>query len=436
MKRFGPPMLSLLAGILCVLVTAQDVSPMAGNWESAGYYVTLQVDGSAVTGTFRRYVGNEVIRGTITGTVDASGRSFEATFSQKIDGETETFTANLTLARHGKALNGFQWGLGDQQMPSVFALWRTESTKRGVFFDEDTVDEGKDPPVPPPTNDPRLPVDEEEPLKIQPRPEPTTAATALEPRAELVWDQAVTLFDNSNTVGVQNGPSQPTVFSLDRPHGIALVRTYHWNSGKGATPGTLALRGADGAVYGPWQARGAGDQQRSNIMWVVEPKIVVPAGQYTVVDSDPSTWGANSASGGRGFAWVNGVPADDFAGEAMLLFTNSNSDGLRGIATQPTRFTLDTPHRVTMLRTYHHNGGKGATPGTLTLVSDAGVAYGPWDAAGVGDKAGRQNLFWQVEPHIDLPAGNYTILDSDPSTWGANDGSGKAGFAWVWGWAL
>lgn len=434
MRRPAPLMLSLLAGSLCALAAAQDASPLAGNWESAGYYVALQVDGSSVTGTFRRYVGNEVIRGTITGTVDASGRSFGATFSQKIEGETETFTANLTLARHGKALNGFQWGLGDQKLPSAFSLWRTESTKRGVFFDEDTVDEGKAPPVPPQTNDPRLPLDEEEPLSIQPRPEPTIEPATPTPRAELPWDRAVTLFDNSNTVGVQNGPFQPTVFSLERPHGIALVRTYHWNNGKGAGPGTLALLSSDGTQYGPWQATGTGDGQRINIMWVVEPKIVIPAGQYTVVDSDPSTWGANNASGGRGFAWINGVPADEPAAESELVFTNSNSDGLRGAATQPTQFTLNRPHRITMLRTYHHNGGKGAPPGTLTLVSAAGVAYGPWNAAGVGDKTGRQNLFWQVEPHIDLPAGTYTILDSDPSTWGANEGSGKAGFAWVWGW--
>lgn len=309
MRRLELLMLSVLAGSLCALATAQEVSPLAGNWESAGYYVTLHhVDGSSVTGTFRRYVGNEVIRGTLSGRVDASGRSFAATFSHKIGGETETFAANLTLARHGKALNGFQWGFGDQQVPFVFSLWRTESTKRGVFFDEDTVDEGKAPPVPPQTNDPRLPFEEEEPLSIQPRPEPTTEPIAPTPRAELPWNQAVPLFDNSNTVGVQNGPSQATTFSLDRPHGIALLRTYHWNKGKGALPGTLALRSSDGTQYGPWQATGTGDGQRSNIMWVVEPKIVVPAGQYTVIDSDPPTWSANEGSGRAGFAWIWGLP--------------------------------------------------------------------------------------------------------------------------------
>jgi len=168
----------------------------------------------------------------------------------------------------------------------------------------------------------------------------------------------VTLFDNSNTVGVQSGPFQPTVFSLERPHGIALVRTYHWNNGKGAGPGTLALLSSDGTQYGPWQATGTGDGQRSNIMWVVEPKIVIPAGQYTVVDSDPSTWGANNASGGRGFAWINGVPADGPAAESELVFTNSNSDGLRGAATQPTQFALNRPHRITMLRTYTTTGAR------------------------------------------------------------------------------
>ena len=61
---------------------------------------------------------------------------------------------------------------------------------------------------------------------------------------------------------------------------------------------------AGGAVYGPWPAvatSGTGGAQ--NVNWIAAPSLVLPAGTYTVVDSDAGTWSRNGQSGGQGF-WV------------------------------------------------------------------------------------------------------------------------------------
>ena len=86
------------------------------------------------------------------------------------------------------------------------------------------------------------------------------------------------------------------------------IRTYHWNDAQGVKPGQISLKAADGETYGPWQATGLDGQGGvSNAFWVVQPDLVLPAGLYTVVDSDPVTWSQNSETGGRGMVWVSGI---------------------------------------------------------------------------------------------------------------------------------
>jgi hypothetical protein len=109
------------------------------------------------------------------------------------------------------------------------------------------------------------------------------------------------VFNNGNIYGVDNGPGQPTVFTLAADTLISGITTYHWNYGSGATPGTISLEGDDGSVYGPWTATGL----YGTLYWYVSPNIVLPAGSYTIVDSGPSTWAHNSQSGYRGMAWVD-----------------------------------------------------------------------------------------------------------------------------------
>ncbi|MGB9902475.1 hypothetical protein [Methanothrix sp.] len=91
---------------------------------------------------------------------------------------------------------------------------------------------------------------------------------------------------------------------------ITKIRTYHWNYGQGMAPGSISLRDSTGNTYGPWQAYGeAGMGGVPNAYWVVEPDILLPAGIYEVIDSDPSTWSQNSETGGRGVTWVYAIPA-------------------------------------------------------------------------------------------------------------------------------
>lgn len=115
------------------------------------------------------------------------------------------------------------------------------------------------------------------------------------------------LLRNLNDQAAQNQPSAPTVLKLDRTTFITYLLTYHWNGGKGKTPSTLALRDAAGKVYGPWKAYGLSAGNTSNGYWITRPNLALPAGTYTIVDGDPSTWSHNAASGGQGMAEVWGI---------------------------------------------------------------------------------------------------------------------------------
>lgn len=117
------------------------------------------------------------------------------------------------------------------------------------------------------------------------------------------------LFDNGNTAGVENGPSVETTFTLRARALVTRITTYHWNSGRGAKPGTVALRGADGRTYGPWTARGrVGQGGVPNAYWDCEPGVRLEPGTYVVVDSDVATWAQNAPSGRRGIVRIEGAP--------------------------------------------------------------------------------------------------------------------------------
>ena len=108
-----------------------------------------------------------------------------------------------------------------------------------------------------------------------------------------------------------SGPPQPAVFTSTKVHYISHVYAYHWNNGKGSPPGRVSLRRADGTLYGPWEISAfAGESNAPNVNWVAEPRIVVPAGTYTVQDSEPKTWSYNATSGYRGFTIVKVLPME------------------------------------------------------------------------------------------------------------------------------
>jgi hypothetical protein len=136
------------------------------------------------------------------------------------------------------------------------------------------------------------------PTSLPPATTPPTTAPAVKP---------TTLLDISSIAGVSNGPTQPSLLSLDRASEIVSIVDYHWNSARGATPGTIGLRATDGTMYGPWPATGSpGQGGVPNAYWTAHPNETLPPGTYDVVDSDPGSWAWASDTNGRGMVTITG----------------------------------------------------------------------------------------------------------------------------------
>jgi len=114
----------------------------------------------------------------------------------------------------------------------------------------------------------------------------------------------VELFNNANPSAVQPG-GKPATFTLERTATITYIQTYHWKSGKPA--GTISIRSADGTVNGPYAATGVpGQGGVADAYWEVRPNVELPAGTYTVEDSDPGSWSTNAEMGMVGQTVVKG----------------------------------------------------------------------------------------------------------------------------------
>lgn len=121
----------------------------------------------------------------------------------------------------------------------------------------------------------------------------------------------VKIFDSGNVYGVENGPTNPTIFTTTKPWTIVEIWTYHWNNAKGITPGTIGLKDlGTGKRYGPWKASGSpGQGGVKNAYWFVRVSVDVPKGRFQILDSDTSTWAQNDENGNRGMAFVMAKPA-------------------------------------------------------------------------------------------------------------------------------
>lgn len=117
----------------------------------------------------------------------------------------------------------------------------------------------------------------------------------------------ITFFKNGNIYAVNNGGSQPS-FTVRVPTLVTKVGNYHWNYGRGARPGTIALRHEDGTTYGPWQSNGrSGQGGAPEAYWECSVDTVIKPGVYRVVDSDPATWSQNELTNGAGISEITGV---------------------------------------------------------------------------------------------------------------------------------
>jgi len=138
-----------------------------------------------------------------------------------------------------------------------------------------------------------------------------TTSSAWDGRVELAQygppqEQEYVIFNNSNINGVQNGPANPTFFTIDQPSTIVYIQNYHYFN-YGRPPGYISLRSSDGTRYGPWRTVGeSGQGGVPNAYWNCYPNVTLPPGTYIVEDSDPSTWSHNAASGFQGFSIIRG----------------------------------------------------------------------------------------------------------------------------------
>ena len=136
------------------------------------------------------------------------------------------------------------------------------------------------------------------------------------------------IFNTMNTSGVRNRPTRPATFDVTRPVTLTGIITYHWNDGLGAMPGTIALRGPGGTLYGPWQAAGApGSGGVHNAFWYVQPGIRLQPGTYRIIDSEPATWSQDDESGNRGMGEVlASAPQATPTGDSGMRSSSGGSD--------------------------------------------------------------------------------------------------------------
>jgi hypothetical protein len=115
-------------------------------------------------------------------------------------------------------------------------------------------------------------------------------------------ERKVNFFNNWNTAAVENAPQKrrPALFRITQPYIIIDIRHYHYFRIKkirlpgpaGEKPETIILRHNDGTEFGPWVVRLTEDQKD----WYCVPNVVLPPGQYEIIDSDPDTWSLNAES--------------------------------------------------------------------------------------------------------------------------------------------
>ena len=139
-------------------------------------------------------------------------------------------------------------------------------------------------------------------------PEPTTPTDEPEEPVGPPTGDVVTIAEVGNIAAVFNGASVPFEFTLTEPVYIVSAYTYHWNDARGRAPGTIGFERRDGLSFGPFAARGSDGQGGvPNAYWTTEPGVILPAGNYRLIDSDPSTWSQNAGTGGIGMGQVRGI---------------------------------------------------------------------------------------------------------------------------------
>ena len=135
-----------------------------------------------------------------------------------------------------------------------------------------------------------------------------------------------------STAGVSSNPPNPSIITLSEDAYVTLIYTYHYVNG-GQLPGTIALQevGGDETVFGPWTAVGSEGSGSPNAYWSVYPNVILPAGDYQVIDSHPATWSWaedtwGDGTGGRGMVYVYADTFTPIAGATSKTYTLSSTE--------------------------------------------------------------------------------------------------------------
>ena len=160
--------------------------------------------------------------------------------------------------------------------------------------------------------------------------------------------QQTILFDNSNGGLVGNGGTPPTFSTNGLAYCLDGIETYHWNDGKGATPGKLWLQRVSGpaglpAITPMFQALGStGINNVANAnfyMYVPAGSPVIIDGTYLCEDSDHSSWAQDSQSGGKGFCHIKVKPAIPASGAGASTAPVSKT----AVASTPSKMKASSP---------------------------------------------------------------------------------------------
>lgn len=110
-----------------------------------------------------------------------------------------------------------------------------------------------------------------------------------------------------------------------------------------------------------------------------------------------------------------------------VLYDNHNDQGVSNGGT-PASFEILDQVLLTSVETYHWNDAAGVgETGEISLQAEDGTVYGPWKTDGREGQGGAPNAYWTAVADIELPPGNYIVIDSDPGTWSQNAGTGGEG---------
>ena len=150
------------------------------------------------------------------------------------------------------------------------------------------------------------------------------------PEEEVLWT-------NFNTDAVHNGAPVSITINVEDEVRITSITTYHWNDGKGDTPGSISIW-TGGEQLGSWDAEARTGSGADNVLWDIAPDIVLKAGKaYDFVDSSPATWSCNSGSDNEGFLEIRGWFTSDEESGAYYV-GEPNYELSYGTGTSPTSY--------------------------------------------------------------------------------------------------